>query len=336
MKNNSKRYKGLKWEFWPVWFFYIPVYFQYLYYSIRAASFTFFTASNPSMRFGGFSHYSKYNVLKQIDADYLPQTHLIKPPFHQCSPLDFGLSFPVILKPDMGERGFSVEKINSQQDVNAYLSQSKFPVLLQEFIDYPIELGVMYHRFPGEDKGHITSVVKKEMLFVLGNGVSTLSELIKKGGRTSYHQKMLFEQYADELSNVLAVGEKKQLSEIGNHSRGATFYDANHLINDALHQVFDTIANSIEGYYFGRFDLKVSSLNDLYRARNIKIVELNGANSEPTHIYDPQMSIIKAYKVLFRHWRTLYIISKANHSAGVAYAPLWAMIRELRRFYKER
>jgi len=336
MKKSNKKYKWLKWEFWPYWVFYFPVFFQYLYYSIRTASFVFFSASNPLMIFGGFSNYSKYDVLKEIDEGYIPITHLLIPPFGKSSPADYGLTFPVIMKPDMGERGFLVEKVTHQEAYDVYLAQSRFPVILQEFIDYPIELGVMYHRFPSEHKGHISSVVRKEALSVIGDGVSTLAELIIKGERTYYHQKMLFEQYAHVLQNRLADGEKKQLSEIGNHIRGATFYNANHLINERLHKVFDNIAVSVEGFYFGRFDLKVPSLDDLYAGKNIKIVELNGANSEPTHIYDPMMPLMKAYKAMFKHWRVLYLISKANHKTGVPYASIWTMIREVRRFRKER
>ena len=335
-KNNNKKHKWLKWEFWPFWLFYIPVYFQYLYYSIRTGSFGFFSASNPLMTFGGFSNYSKSHVLKAIHEDYIPITHLLTPPFGKSSPTDFGLSFPVIMKPDMGERGFLVEVIHTQQAYDAYLAQSKFPVVLQEFIDYPIELGVMYHRFPRENKGHITSVVRKEVLSVIGDGVSTLAELITKGERTHYHQKMLFEQYAHELNNKLEHGERKQLSHIGNHIRGATFYNANHLINESLHKVFDKIALPIEGYHFGRFDLKVPSLDDLYAGKNIKIVELNGANSEPTHIYDPSMPLLKAYKAMFAHWRTLYRISKANHKTGVPYTSIWTIVREVRNSRKQR
>ena len=336
MAKLYKKYKWLKWEFWPFWFFYIPVYFRYLYYGIRAKSFGFFTASNPLMEYGGLTNYSKYNVLKHIDAQYIPVTHLISPPFKKVNLEEKKLSYPIIMKPDMGERGFSVEKIKNTQELEKYLSQSNQSILLQEFIDFPIELGIMYYRFPNQEKGTISSVVRKEVLSVTGDGTSSLAELIQKGDRTAYHQDMLFKMYSTELENILEQGKKKQLSDIGNHIRGATFYNANHLINDNLHNVIDRIAKPIRGYHFGRFDLKVKSIDDLYAGKNIKIVELNGANSEPTHIYDPNMPLLKAYKALYKHWRVLYQISVANHKLGVPYKSVWEVARVMRRYHKER
>ena len=106
--------------------------------------------------------------------------------------------------------------------------------------------------------------------------------------------------------------------------------------NEQLEEVFDKIALQIEGYNFGRFDLRVSSEEDLSRGVNMKIMELNGANSEPAHIYDPKMPLITAYKALFRHWKNLFQVSVANHKLGVPYAPLFGTIKEVRSYFKNR
>ena len=91
----------------------------------------------------------------------------------------------------------------------------------------------------------------------------------------------------------------------------------NYLINEKLNEVFDKICIPINGFYYGRFDLKVKGIEDLYRGENIRIMELNGASSEPGHIYDPSLTLFKAYKDLLSHWKRLADISKGNMKLGL-------------------
>ena len=55
---------------------------------------------------------------------------------------------------------------------------------------------------------------------------------------------------------------------------------------------------------------------DLAKGQQFKIVELNGAASEPTHIYDPRHSLFFAWKELFRHQKMMFEISRLNHKKG--------------------
>ena len=55
---------------------------------------------------------------------------------------------------------------------------------------------------------------------------------------------------------------------------------------------------------------------DLEKGKNFAIVEVNGAASEPTHIYDPKHSIIFGWKELSRHITYMYKISVQNHKRG--------------------
>ena len=115
-----------------------------------------------------------------------------------------------------------------------------------------------------------------------------------------------------------ASSERIELMPIGNHCRGTTFLNANNLINDKLNKVFDELSSKIEGFYFGRFDLRCASETDLYNG-NFKVLELNGAGSEPGHIYHPGSNLIDAYKSIFFHLSSLYKISKKNNDRGVKY-----------------
>jgi hypothetical protein len=45
-------------------------------------------------------------------------------------------------------------------------------------------------------------------------------------------------------------------------------------------------------------------------------VELNGAAAESTNIYDPDGSLLSAYRWLFRQWSIAFAIGDANRRAG--------------------
>lgn len=321
---NTTLLKWLKWEFWPYWFFYLPLSPKYFWLSAKAGSLAFFTAANPLMKHGGLKGYSKYKVLEKINPIYLPYTY--------CFPLanydlvlkhleESRLNFPIILKPDIGERGAGVERINSVEDLEQYFTTENniSNLILQEYIPYSLELGIMYSRKPAETQGKITSIVIKDFLSVVGDGRKTLLQLIESDDRARFYLEDLKVRYADQLSQIPASKERIELMSIGNHCRGTKFMNGNHLISNDLESVFDRISVPIEGFYFGRFDLRVSSLDDLLLGKNIKILELNGAASEPAHIYDPATRLLDAYKHLYGHWQRLYEISRTNHQNGIAY-----------------
>lgn len=313
------RYRLFKWEFWPFYIFYIPVYFFYFILSILSKSLSFMTLANPGMRFGGFFNYSKFDVLKQIPQQYLPVSHIFieTPSLKEVKEVMFekGLVYPIILKPDEGERGSGVEKLNSDNEVESYLLDNPENTILQEYITYSNEYGVMYIKYPSSSKSIITSVVHKGELFIIGDGKSTLLSLFKEHSRAVLYLDFLKEQYRDDLSLILGEGEKFMLSKMGNHCRGAIFNDANHLKDQIDIATFDKISSNVEGFYFGRYDLKAKDEKSLLKGE-FKIMELNGVNSEPAHIYDPQNSIINAYKDLFTHWWYIYRVSKENRQKG--------------------
>ena len=60
-------------------------------------------------------------------------------------------------------------------------------------------------------------------------------------------------------------------------------------------------------------DIRYSTWEELKEGKNFSIIELNGAGSEPTHIYDPQHSLMYAWKEIIKHWTILYKVSRENH-----------------------
>ncbi|PKQ62333.1 hypothetical protein BZG02_13140 [Labilibaculum filiforme] len=313
--------KWFHFEFWPFWIFYFPVYGYGIYLAIKARSFAYFTAANPSMKFGGAFGMDKIKMIDFINKEYTPKGFLSingeNGEAIYLKMIQHKFDFPIVCKPNVGERGIGVEKIDCQQDLNLFLQTKNEDILVQEFIDYPIELGVFYHRFPISSEDGISSVVKKEFLKITGNGKSRFSELVHENVRAKNRITYLRKKYKSKWNQIIPSGITYKLEPIGNHNRGTKFLDGNYLINKRLVKVFRKIAQPLDGYYYGRFDLKVNSIEDLYNGNKIKIIELNGVNSEPAHIYDPDYSIFKAYKEVVKHMKLVFDISQENRKLGI-------------------
>lgn len=311
------------WEYWPFEVVYIPVFAYYLYLAAKARSLFFFSASNPAIESGGLLGESKIDIMNRIDDRFKPKTLFFGEAASTNEIIDrmllAGFWFPIIAKPNQGERGWRVEKLTSEAELTHYLLDNHMELIVQEYVDEPIELGVFYYRMPGQQTGTISSVVQKEFLSVTGDGRSSLLALIQQNDRALLQLPVLTKRYGCQLDNVPAPGAVQQLMPIGNHCRGTKFLNANHLITPDLLAVFDRISLPIEGFYYGRYDLRCHSLGDLYRGETIRVMELNGAGAEPAHIYQPGFSLWEGWRTLLRHWHILYTISRENHRRGVSY-----------------
>ena len=315
--------------------FYVPLLPYWLFQAVRTRSLTFFTNADPCIDYGGFFGESKMDILRQIPTEYLPKTIFIEKEMDLKSIVDkliqTDLMYPIICKPDVGERGTQVEKLYSNYDLVQYLSNVQEDFIIQEFITYDIELGVLYYRYPGSPKGKVTSVTRKEFLSVLGDGKSTVEQLMQQSTRARFQIDSMRERLGDMgMNEVIKSGEKRVLEPIGNHCRGTKFLDDNHLLNSTLDKVFDKIALTIDGFHYGRFDMKVKSIEDLYEGKNIRIMELNGVSSEPGHIYDPKNTLWAAYRDLAHHWKIIADISIQQQRRGIMPVPfgvLWKVVK---------
>lgn len=305
------------WEYWPFHIVYGPLYIYWIWICIKARSFFFFNTANPSIKNGGLLMESKKAIYDLMPAGHYPITLFFKagifPEKVFESIKDSGLSFPLIAKPDIGLKGVAVSKVDNWEELRAYIFKSKVDFLVQEFVPYANEVGIFYYRYPGQATGNISGIVKKELLTVIGDGNSSIEQLLRANKRFILQLPALREVYGAEWQNVLEKGEERLLVPYGNHSRGAKFVDISHLINEQLIQSIDSTCKNIDGFYFGRLDIRYSDWNSLCQGKNFSIIELNGAGSEPTHIYDPTHSIFFAWKEITRHWNILYRISRLNH-----------------------
>lgn len=337
IKQRPALVKLLNWEYWPSMAFYWPMTIAGPLMALRAKHPCFFTAANPALFAGGVGMESKFETLELIPEALQPKSVLAKPGESfvaiEQRLLRAGITFPLIAKPDIGYRGFLVRKLNSPSELEAYLGRYNIDFIIQEFLDYPEEVGIFYYRLPNERRGKVVSLTLKEFLYISGDGRSTVRELIGQKPRALLQLENLEETQPEILTQIPEFGEKVPLSVIGNHSKGTQFINGNQYIDEQLTDQFDQVSKAINGFHYGRFDVKCQSLEALKEGRDFKIIELNGAFSEPTHIYDASRSSYwKAVATIVRHWRLVRRIAMANHERGVPFMRTSDMLSELKAF----
>lgn len=330
-----------RWEFWPPWAFYPPVVAYVLTLAVRHRGATLFTAANPAIADGGFVGESKSAILAGLSGsgDRVARFRLLGAGLDAAARVaaarDFldahGLDFPVVVKPDVGQRGEGVAIVRSGLELEREIRARDAATIVQEFVPGH-ELGIFYVRHPAKARGRIFSITEKRFPEVTGDGRRTLEELILADDRAVLTAAAHLERHRARLGEVPAAGELVPLVEIGSHCRGAIFLDGARLGTPALEAAIDELSRGFEGFHFGRYDVRVSSLDELGRGAGFKVVELNGVTSEATHIYDPANGIADAYRVLFEQWRIAFEIGAANRALGVAPTPLGRLARRVAAF----
>lgn len=311
VKHEIKKFTH--YEYWPFWVFYFPLIPYYLWLSIKSKSLLYFTATNPGIRYGGLFHYSKYQLQLALDEKFRPKHQFLSS--EDRNHFQLKLDFPIIAKPDFGERGKDVELLENHKHLEAYLKLNKQDILFQEFIDYPLEFGVFYAKFPSDKKGKILSITAKNFLTFRGDGVTSLREFIESDSRAYFNKSYLYMKFHDQQELVLPKGNEMILEEIGNHNRGTYFYDASALISKDLENLIHETVQDINGFYFGRLDMKTKSIEE-FKSGNFKVLEVNASNSEATHIYDEKFNILQAYKEVCRHLKIQQKIAVQNMKSG--------------------
>ncbi len=306
-------HKVKHWEYWSANIIYMPTFFYWLWLMVKFRSFSFYKYANPGIKNGGLYGDSKMDIYNLLPNHLYPKTILIQ----KDRSYDFIelieknlLSFPLILKPDIGLRGIDVVKVNTIVEIENYFHSKKTNFLIQELIDLPNEIGLFYCRMPNENNVKITGLTLKNFLTNEGNGIESIEQILLKNPRHAMQISKLKD--AINLTEILSIGEKRCLVPFGNHNRGTEFLDGKEFITEKLEQTFGTILKSIPGFYFGRLDIRYNTLEELEQGINFSIIELNGAKSEPTHIYDPKHSFGFGQKEIFRHQKIMQTIIKAN------------------------
>ena len=330
-----------KWEFWPGWIFYAPVVVHYLTLALKHRSLTLPTAANPGIEHGGFVGESKFETLErlqQIAPDLTAEPFLIpagamedRAQRIQQVLEQHKVLFPFILKPDQGQRGIGVKLIRNADQIQDYLRTTGAVLVLQRYAKGPEEVGVFYMRLPSHPQGRIFAITRKRFPFVVGDGRSTMAQLIASDPRARLIAQVYLRKLGARSSDIPELGERIKLVEAGNHAQGCIFEDGIELASVPLAARLDSLSQSIGGFYFGRYDIRFESETHLREGRGFQILELNGATAEATSIYDAKNSIWSAYRTLFEQWRLAFAIGAENGRRGHAPSSLRSLCRSWKR-----
>lgn len=331
-------------EFWPAWLFYLPMWLWIGWLAIRHRGLRLPLLANPRLPAGGLVGESKREIFAQLRGEeratlaaYIvlfragpTTTQLVEAEGRMARA---GVTYPVVAKPDMGCRGAGVRPVHGPQELLAYLDA--YPkgqcLIIQQMVPAEGEAGIFYIRKPGEKRGRIFSLTLKYFPHVVGDGASTIEQLIRQDSRAGKIARLYLPRFGGRLDEVPAMGEAVRLVFAGNHCRGAIFRDGNRWITEALRARFDRITGCIPDFHFGRFDVRFDDFESLRRGEAFTIVEFNGAGAEATHIWDSRMTLSGAWRTLMRQYALLFEIGAANRIRGHRAESLWRIFRRWRR-----
>jgi membrane protein DedA with SNARE-associated domain len=322
-----------RWEYWPIWAVYLPVIPWIVGCACRHRSLGVVTAANPGMGgAGGLIGESKIDILRAFDrpddgggeaggarvAPWIPlEPGSVDDRLDRIRAFvgDRGGGWPVVLKPEHGERGEGVVIARTEARAREAVAACPGRLIAQRYIDGR-EYGVFYARHPEWTAGRIWAVTDKRRVRVEGDGVSTLERLILADDRAVGMAAFYLARWRDDLGRVPAPGERVTLNELGTHCRGALFLDGTALVTPELEASIDGLSRRFAGFHFGRYDVKAES-EEAFRRGEVWILELNGLTSEATSMYDPRHRVWTGWATLMRQWAMAYAIGAANRARGV-------------------
>jgi membrane protein DedA with SNARE-associated domain len=327
-----------RWEYWPGWIFYPPLVAYIIGLGLRYRSPILFTLANPALPFGGFIGENKKDILdslknrRSLIARYDLVPAALDPADKEQRVTAFldrhGLSYPVVVKPNAGQRGLGVAVLRTPAAVHVYFQTARPDTLVQEYAP-GFEFGVFYYRLPGQPRGHIFSITEKRFPSVVGDGRHDLEWLVLKDPRAVNMAPFHLRALGDRRYTVPDEDETVPLVELGTHCRGAIFQDGRWIKTVEMERAIDELSQGFDGFYFGRYDIRAKSLDDFRAGLGFKVIELNGVTSESTNIYDPGNSLTDAYAVLFKQWRIAFKIGQRNRRLGHPTAPLRTFLKNL-------
>ncbi len=333
------------WEFWPAWLFYPPVILHAAWLAVKYRGLSVVTVANPGIFTGGLVGESKMATLKdlsRLSPEFTARAELIEgaDPASRLRSLQTireqlaGIDLPFILKPNLGQRGDGVKLIREEAQAVQYLGLFTAPLVVQCYAPGPLEAGIFYYRFPDQPRGNIFAITEKLFPVLTGDGRSTLAELVWQDPRARLIAGKYLKRLGARQETVLVAGETLKLVEAGNHAQGCIFRDGMRLWTPELENRIDEISQKVAGFFIGRYDLRYASETDLQAGKNFKIIELNGASSEATSIYDSRNSLWSAYRTLFRQWELVFAIGAANRKRGCVTTPVRVVWQTWRDYHK--
>ena len=311
----------------PKWLNLIPMVIQWLWLSLLYRSFALPSAANPSITAGGMVGEGKLEYFaimgphaRSLTAAYAPIVNRGVPSLAEIEKhmARLGLSYPVILKPDIGWCGFGVRLVRDREEAAGYLS--RYPlgeqIVLQRFLPESGEAGLYYVRHPDAQRGCLRGILLRYFPQVIGDGRRTVAELIeaaprlKRLGRDGHSDPWRVTDFVPQ------PGEVVRLSTIGSTRVGGLYRDATAEVTPALSEAIDAVARDMKDLHIARFDVRFDSMAALLDGKGFTIIEVNGAGSEAVHAWDPRYSLSEAYAIVFAKQREIFAIGDAMRRRG--------------------
>jgi membrane protein DedA with SNARE-associated domain len=314
-----------QWEFWPAWLFYPPVVGMWIWLGIKHRGFSLPALANPGQRNGGLVGESKFQILEELTQaapEFVAEGFLLSGSNSDRSDVLAGLlatgkiQFPFVLKPNVGQRGAGFKKVQCFEQAEQYLTEVPGDVIVQKYVPGPKEAGVFYVRIPGQSRGDILAITDKHFPTVVGDGRRTLEELIRADNRASLIAGVYLQRFGENASRIIPSGISVRLVEAGNHCQGCIFGDGMYLYSEVLRHRIDEISKALPEFYIGRYDIRYADEALLRDGVGFQIIELNGAASEATSIYDERNTLSAAYNLLYRQWSFVFEAGARNRRRG--------------------
>ncbi len=281
-------------------------------YALYFRELTFFSAANPNIYLGGLLDERKSDIYDLVPRSYVPKTVVVQASSIEIAHIESEFEYPVILKPNIGYKGYMVKKIDdSEQLSDALQDYGDREILIQEFLKEEREYSVMYYCIDNNGRHGITSLVEKHLPVLTGNGKDSLEKLIASATNPFLNKSWLQKKYRSQKDEIPDKGSRIVIDHIGNYSRGAKFENLNDQIDERLLKAVHNFLLPVQGFNFCRLDVKASDIHELKSGR-FKLLEINGAKSEPLHIYDPEMKWWEVIRDIRSHWRILFRVVKEN------------------------
>jgi len=233
-----------------------------------------------------------------------------------------------------GLPGCGVALVKDEAALGAYLRN--FPagarLLLQKYVPFEGEAGIFYCRHPHAPKGRIASITLKYFPYAYGDGTHTLRELILADRRAGRCRTSTCDGTSTDWMTYHRRAKPSAWPLPAATAAGPSFETARTWATPEMAQRFDEISQRLPEFYFGRYDIRFADFEAVRKGQDFTIVEVNGAGAESTHIWDRNTSPFKAWTDLFKQYKLLFQIGRANFERG--FKPL--SLAEFRRWHQRR
>ncbi|MCD8204237.1 MAG: alpha/beta fold hydrolase, partial [Coprobacillus sp.] len=314
-------------EFWPHFILCIPVAAQYLWLSLRYRSFTLFTLASTGLgKLGGFPGGSKLepyrNFLRNSDVGvrtvFVPAEKDLGIRWENTLKIlkQEKISFPCVLKPEIGDGGIGVCIVRSAEHLKSWLEANHDDAIAQEYVEGN-EYEVVWSRLPGAKEGRIQSVIQKDFVSVKGDGERKLEELIWADDVAVSNGKLFSKLNFHYNLKVLGAGEIFRLAPIGTRIKGARYISRPELRAGTLSKAIDELADACGNVHYVCLDVRVAGDEELSNGRGMRITSVKGTGATSSAIFDGYVRMGRAYARIYKQLQFCFAVGAKLRKRGI-------------------